>query len=153
MLIHGRCHCGNISFDLAWDPDPIEIPARACSCTFCSKHGGVWTSNPAAKLRIAIDDRELTTKYAFGTRTAEFLVCGRCGVVPVVTSLIEGRLHAVVNVNAFENVDPSLLQRAPTNFEGEDVQSRLARRALVWITEVQYTDRLGSSGRRAGGGE
>jgi hypothetical protein len=87
-------------------------------------------------------------KYAFGTRTAEFLVCGRCGIVPVVTSLIDGRLHAVVNVNAFENVDPSLLQRAPTNFEGEDVQSR-SRAAHEWITDVQYTDRLGSSGRRA----
>ena len=31
---------------LTWDPDPKEIPARACDCTFCQKHGGVWTSNP-----------------------------------------------------------------------------------------------------------
>jgi hypothetical protein len=28
MRIHGSCHCGNIAFDLAWEPDPAEIPAR-----------------------------------------------------------------------------------------------------------------------------
>ena len=28
MQIHGRCHCGNISFALSWEPDPTEIPAR-----------------------------------------------------------------------------------------------------------------------------
>ena len=44
MLITGRCHCGNISFALDWQPEPTDIPARACSCSFCTKHGGVWTS-------------------------------------------------------------------------------------------------------------
>jgi hypothetical protein len=44
MLISGRCHCGNISFALDWRPEPSEIPARACICSFCAKHGGVWTS-------------------------------------------------------------------------------------------------------------
>jgi len=41
MLIRGSCHCGNISFHLDWSPDPAEIRARACDCTFCVKHGGV----------------------------------------------------------------------------------------------------------------
>ena len=50
--------------------------------------------------------------YAFGTKTAEFHVCTACGVVPVVTSRIDGRLYAIVSVNAFENVDPALLRRA-----------------------------------------
>ena len=31
-------------------------------------------------------------------------MCTACGVVPVVTSRIDGRLYAVVSVNAFENV-------------------------------------------------
>jgi len=33
MLIHGKCHCGNIAFSLTWEPDPAEIPARACACS------------------------------------------------------------------------------------------------------------------------
>jgi hypothetical protein len=50
MLISGRCHCGNISFALDWRPEPSEIPARACTCSFCAKHGGVWTSCPTGSL-------------------------------------------------------------------------------------------------------
>jgi hypothetical protein len=81
MLIHGKRHCGNISFSLAWEPDPAEIPARACTCSFCTKHGGVWTSSPSGSLGMAVKDPSLVSKYAFGTRTAEFHTCARCGVV------------------------------------------------------------------------
>src|SRR6185436_404518 len=123
MLIHGKCHCGNISFSLSWEPDPGEIPARACSCSFCTKHGGVWTSNPKGVLRVATRDPSQVSRYAFGTKTADFHVCARCGIVPVVTSLIDGRLYAVVSVNAFEGVDPARLGRAPMNFDGEGTDS------------------------------
>jgi len=141
MLIHGKCHCGNIRFSLIWEPDPVEIPARACSCSFCVKHGGVWTSNPGGALVISIDDASLVSRYAFGTRTAEFHICARCGVVPVVTSRIDGGLYAVVSVNAFEGVDPSRLRRASASFDGEGTDSRLARRKRNWIADVRYTAR------------
>ena len=138
MLIRGKCHCGNISFALNWEPDPVEIPARACDCSFCTKHGGVWTSNPGGALKVAIEDRSLVSTYAFGTRTAEFHICARCGVVPVVTSRIDDHLYAVVSVNAFEGVDSSLLSRAPANFDGEGTDSRLARRKRNWIADVEF---------------
>ena len=138
MLIKGGCHCGNISFSLAWEPDPAEIPARACGCSFCVKHGGVWTSNPAGALRVRIEDPALVSRYAFGTRTAEFHICARCGIVPVVTSRIDGRLYAVVSVNAFEGVEPSLIRRASADFEGEGKESRLARRKRNWIADVEF---------------
>jgi hypothetical protein len=95
MLISGRCHCGNISFALDWRPEPSEIPARACTCSFCAKHGGVWTSCATGSLTVGVKDRGRLSKYAFGTKTAEFYVCTACGVVPVVTSGIDGRLYAV----------------------------------------------------------
>ena len=138
MLIRGRCHCGNLSFTLTWEPDPAEIPARACTCSFCTKHGGVWTSNPAGSLRVMIQEPAAVSKYAFGTETALFHVCSRCGVVPVVTSEIDGRLYAVVSVNAFENIDASLLRRAPASFEAEAQASRLARRKRNWVPNVEY---------------
>ena len=138
MLIEGGCHCGNISFSLAWEPDPAEIPARACGCSFCVKHGGVWTSNPAGALRLTVKDPALVSRYAFGTRTAEFHICARCGIVPVVTSRIDGRLYAVVSVNAFEGVEPSLIRRASADFEGEGKESRLARRKRNWIADVEF---------------
>src|SRR5262249_49426585 len=61
-----------------------------------------------------------------------------CGVVPVVTSRIDGRLYAVVSVNAFENVEPALLRRSPSTFEGENEQARLSRRKRNWIADVQF---------------
>jgi len=140
MLIHGSCHCGNISFELAWDPEPSEIPVRACSCSFCTKHGGVWTSCPAGSLRINVREPALVSKYSFGTRTAVFHICGRCGAVPAVTSLIDEHLYAVVSVNAFNDVEPSLLRRAQASFEGESVASRLARRKRNWIADVQFVE-------------
>jgi len=140
MLITGKCHCGNIALRLEWDGDPPDIPARACGCSFCVKHGGVWTSNPRARLAVSIGDPALASTYAFGTRTATFHVCSRCGVVPFVTSRIDDRLYAVVNVNALENVDLSWLRRSAADFEGEDVESRLARRKRGWIPDVRIAD-------------
>jgi hypothetical protein len=140
MILHGKCHCGNIAFELDWEGDPVEIPARACGCSFCVKHGGVWTSNPKSKLVVAIRDASLVSKYAFGSRTATFQICSRCGAVPLVTSEIANHVYAVVNVNVLENVDQAWLHRASANFEGEDVESRLARRTRNWIADVRIAE-------------
>jgi hypothetical protein len=138
MLIHGSCHCGNISFELTWEPDPPEINARACGCSFCVKHGGLWTSNPNGRLRVHVADPSLASEYSFETRTALFHTCSRCGIVPVVTSEIDGRLYAVVSVNAFNDVEASRIRRAPASFDGESVDSRLSRRTRNWIGDVVF---------------
>jgi hypothetical protein len=116
------------------------IPARACGCSFCVKHGGVWTSCPTGTLRIRIKDETAVAKYAFGTRTADFLVCRDCGVAPVVTSRIAERLYAVVNVNALEDIDPSLYERGSTSFDAETGTERLARRQRHWIADVAFEE-------------
>jgi hypothetical protein len=138
MTIHGSCHCGNIAFDLEWGGDASKMPARACGCTFCTRHGGVWTSHPRSHLAVKVADEALVSRYEFGTRTATFHVCARCGVPALVTSDIDGRVYAVVNVNCLENVDPAHFDRAPASFEGEDVQMRLARRKRNWIGDVRF---------------
>ena len=140
MQIRGSCHCRNITFSLRWDPDPAEIPARACDCTFCAKHGGVWTSNPKGSLRVSIEDPSQVSEYVFGTRTAKFHICGKCGIVPVVTSTIDDHLYAVVSVNAFENVDASMLKRASASFDAESQDTRLARRVRNWIADVEFVN-------------
>jgi hypothetical protein len=139
MLIHGSCHCGNIVFELRWEPDPERIPARACDCTFCTRHGGVWTAVPDAKLEVKIAQPALVSRYVFGTKTAEFHVCSRCGVVPVVTSTIDGRVYAVVNVNVFDEAAAACVQRMPASFDGEEESARLARRKRNWIGNVVFT--------------
>jgi hypothetical protein len=115
------------------------IAARACSCTFCRKHGARWTANASAALSVRIHEPTLVTAYAFGTETADFHVCNRCGVAACCTSLIEGRLYAVVNVNAFDNFDASRLVLADVDFDGEEGSARLRRRATNWIGDVRVT--------------
>jgi hypothetical protein len=149
MLIRGQCHCGNIAFDLEWNEAAPVIPARACNCTFCVKHGGVWTSNPRSTLTVTLADPSRVSKYEFGTRTASFHVCTRCGAVPLVTSEIDGHVYAVVNVNTFENVDAAWLRPSPASFEGEAIDARLARRRRNWIADVRVEV---NDGARCSGG-
>ncbi|MEM7172270.1 MAG: hypothetical protein AAF530_19030 [Pseudomonadota bacterium] len=119
-----------------WPSSEGIIAVRECGCDFCQKHGGVYTSHPKAVLNVRLTHPEIVTKYRFGTNTADFLICGLCGVVPAVTSEIEGKLYAVVNVNTFENVKSDEMAVSPADFEGENESDRLARRQRNWIGRV-----------------
>jgi hypothetical protein len=137
VRIEGKCHCDGIAFTLNWPGgDTTIIPARACTCTFCVKHGGRWTSHPAATLEVRTGST--ASRYRFGTKTADFHVCTQCGVVPVVTFEGAGRQYAVVNVNTFEGVDGTQLQESSASFDGEGIGDRLARRERNWIANVTF---------------
>jgi hypothetical protein len=137
MRIEGKCHCGNIRYFLNWPGSLTDIQVRACGCTFCTKHGGSWTSHRDSQFVAEVGDWSLVSKYRFGTATADFFVCSRCGAVPFVTSAIDDHLYAVVNVNMFDGIDQSALVRTATNFDGEGTGHRLERRKTNWIREVR----------------
>jgi hypothetical protein len=50
--------------------------------------------------------------------------------------MIEGTRFAVVNVNTFDGVDRSQLVESATDFEGETIEKRLARRRRNWTPET-----------------
>jgi hypothetical protein len=50
--------------------------------------------------------------------------------------MIEGIRYAVVNVNAFDDLDRSQLVETATDFEGETTVKRLARRRRNWTPEA-----------------
>ena len=134
--IEAACHCGNIRLTVFWPGQWPQIPVRACGCRLCVKHGAVWTSHPKGGFQLAIEDLAQSEPYQFGSKTADFHVCRRCGVIPIVTSLSEGRRYAVFNANAFENVDRSQFIVSATDFEGESTNERLARRRGNWTPEL-----------------
>jgi len=136
-MIEGRCHCGNIAYRLTWEPQPDTIAARACDCGFCTRHGALWTSNPASTLTIDVRDASRLVRYAFETRTADFLICSSCGVVPAVISRIENGDYAVVNVNTFTDFPASRIHRAPVSLADEGERARLDRRRRGWIADVR----------------
>ena len=138
--IDGSCHCGNIRVEFGWPDAESKIPVRACGCSLCTKHRGVWTSHPGGQFRLRIADGSKVTLYRFGTKTADFHICTVCGVVPIVTCTIEGARYAVVNVNTFDNVDRSQLVESAADFEGETTENRLARRRRNWTPEVARSE-------------
>lgn len=129
--LRGSCHCGNIRFALDW-PGTGPIPVRACGCTFCQKHRGVWTSHPDGRFRLWIGDEAQLTRYRFATKSADFHVCATCGVAPIVTCMIDGADYAVINVWTLDDIDRSQFVETATNFDAEATEGRLDRRRRTW---------------------
>lgn len=140
MNISGSCHCDNLQYHLDWPADADEIPKRVCSCSFCVKHSGSWTSHRDAGLVVTVHDEKLLSRYRFGTKTADFFVCARCGVAPLVMCEIDDALYAVVNVNTFDQPSDYTFSSTATNFDGEDTGSRLERRKRNWIPNVRIVN-------------
>ena len=62
-------------------------------------------------------------------------MCSQCGVATACTSEIDGKRYAVVNTRTFE--DRSILSSAvAVDFDGEEDDARLGRRARNWIGQV-----------------
>jgi hypothetical protein len=145
--INASCHCGNIRVAFDWPASGLAIPVRACGCGLCTKHRAVWTSHPDGRFCLRIADDSHVTRYRFGTKTADFHVCLTCGVIPVVTCVIEGTQYGVVNVNTFDDVDRSQLVETAADFAGETTENRLSRRRLNWTPEAGGSEdlRLGAT--------
>ncbi|MFO1338985.1 MAG: hypothetical protein U1F53_16795 [Burkholderiaceae bacterium] len=138
QTIQGVCRA-NIAFALTWPDAQAEIPAQACGCSFCQKHGGVWTSNPAqGELDVTLREPQrlaLRLRHRHGG-----FPCTPAAAWCPWSGRIEGQLYAVVSVNAFEGVDPARLKKAPISFDGEDEAARLARRQRGWIPTVRVRE-------------
>jgi hypothetical protein len=89
-------------------------------------------------LAVRIADLQGLFRYRFGTKTADFCFCSKCGVFLFVTSVTDDRLFAVLNINSLDDV-PSHVEVEPRNFGEETVEERLARRRRGWIANVTMT--------------
>jgi len=138
MNLNGSCHCGNIKYQFSLADNNRKIPVRSCCCDFCSKHGAVYTSSPKSELLIYIKERTQVISYQFGTKTAEFCLCGSCGCLCYVLSNINGQIFAVININILDNKDEFQLVGSSANYDGETVNDRLARRKKNWISNVKF---------------
>jgi hypothetical protein len=139
MLHSGGCHCGNMTLHLRLSRAPEQMPLRSCSCSFCRSHGTRTVSDRDGCVEISVADWSVLERYRFGSRTADYLVCRRCGVyVGAVCETSDG-LRAVVNVNCLD--DRAAFMQTPTapDYDGEATDARLARRATNWMPAVQYS--------------
>jgi hypothetical protein len=134
-MIHrltGRCHCGKVTVTFETTTDPNALQLRACDCSFCRKHSGLTVSDPNGKLVFRAADPAKLTRYRFGTKTADFLLCAVCGVYLGVHMELDGQGYGVLNINALDDRTPFDRPPEPTHLGGEEVGDRLARRKGRW---------------------
>jgi catechol 2,3-dioxygenase-like lactoylglutathione lyase family enzyme len=132
----GGCHCRAIVVDFEPSTPPEALEVRACTCTFCTAHGARAASDPRGRLRIGIAAPDAVAHYRFALRTADFLVCRRCGVyVAAVLAAADGA-WATVNVNALDQAGRFTRTTIPRSYEGETEAQRIARRRERWTPVV-----------------
>lgn len=128
----GGCHCGNLSFVFDASASMEALGLRADQCSFCRAHGARNTSDPDGAISISVRDAGALIRYRFALRTADFLICARCGVY--IGALMEdsGKRWFTVNANAFRPPPPDGFPIALADYEEEDVTARIARRKQRW---------------------
>ncbi len=129
---HGNCHCGALGFEYRTAIEPAAWSVRACQCSYCRAHGGVYTSDPAGTLRFTHREPEQLSRYRFGHQTADFIFCGRCGGYLGAVTDLDGRTLAVININAMDPRPNGLPAAQPMSYDGESSDARGSRRAVRW---------------------
>lgn len=132
MIHHGGCHCGNLRVRLRLTRFPGDVRLRACGCSFCRAHNTRTASDPNGAVDIWADDWSLVQLYQFGTGTAEFVICRKCGVYIGAIGETATGIRAVVNTTCLDDRALFAGEPAPTDHDGETTEERLARRAANW---------------------
>jgi len=122
----GSCHCG--AQKIAFDTDRPLAP-RACQCGFCRRHGARTVTDPGGTAVLELDPQ--ARLYRFATRSADYVLCGRCGVYLGAVTAIDGGVFATLNLNTFDDPRPDL-DAAPVSYEGEAVDEKSERRRRAW---------------------
>lgn len=131
----GQCHCGAIGFNYSTDLSPESWSVRECQCAFCRAHGAHCTSDPAGSLQFSFSKPDDLVRYQFALRTADFLLCRRCGVyIGAVISTARGSF-AIVNLNTLVTPEAVLGSEA-LSYDGESAEGRFSRREENWTPVV-----------------
>jgi hypothetical protein len=137
MEYHGGCHCGTLRVRVRLTRPAAEMAVRSCACSFCSAHGTRTVSDPNGQADIWADS-SLVERYRFGTATADYLLCRRCGVyVGAVCDTPTGR-RSVINTRCLTDRAAFTQQAAHPDYDGEAVDARLARRAQNWMPTIVH---------------
>jgi hypothetical protein len=139
-IFGGGCHCGAIRVYFAPELAPDALPLHRCGCSFCRRHAATTATDPRGRLHIEIRDPEEAVRYRFGARTADFLLCGRCGVFVAAVMTSEAGSVATLNVHVLD--ERSAFTAVPTavDYSDESAQERRLRRAHAWtLTTIEVS--------------
>lgn len=128
----GSCHCGAIGYAYRSDVLLADWSIRACQCTFCRAHRALSVSDTGGSISFLANNKKLLQKYHFGLSTADFLLCGGCGIY--IGAVINARIGAfgIVNLRALNNVAEPLPPGIEISYDNEDIEQRSTRRQQRW---------------------
>lgn len=132
----GGCHCGNIEVRLRLSKPPELSYLRACACSFCRSHAIRTVADVDGLAELSAKDWSQVEPYRFGSATADYLVCRRCGVYVAAICETSAGTRAVVNVNCLTDRAAFTAVPVVSEYDGEAIDARLARRAEKWMPAV-----------------
>ena len=140
LIYEGTCHCGAIGYRYGTAIDPVNWPIRACQCGFCRMHDALSTSDPLGTLQFSATSEEILQRYRFALKTADFLICRRCGVyVGAVIDTAEGKF-GIINTHTLDKAPRNVAEGSPISYDIEDEEARIRRREERWtpVTGVPW---------------
>lgn len=142
----GSCHCGALRITMSLTTRPEETPVHSCQCSFCIRRGTRTIFDAGGKAVLELDTEHLN-RYRIGTRTADLLICGRCGCY--VGAMMEdgGRTLAIANTRGLGMTAFNAVASRKLEVGDETLEARLARRRARWTpAEVRFTPAANSGG-------
>ena len=132
----GGCHSRNLRYTLETAMALDALPLRACQCSFCLRHGALSTSDPLGQVSFQFRDSQRLIRYRFAQRTADFLICGVCGIY-VGAQLTDGQSSwAIINANTLDEASKLKQAVTPMDYDAENESQRIARRKSRWTPVV-----------------
>lgn len=128
----GACHCGAVSYRYDTSLATASWPVRACQCAFCRLHAALTSSDPTGSLSFHAGDLSDLQRYRFGARTADFLICRRCGAYLGATMRSAASGYGLVNLRTLRPMPGDLSAPVAMSYDGESSAQRISRRESRW---------------------
>lgn len=122
QIYQGSCHCGAVKYEVDADLSRIE----RCTCSICSKKGGLFVRVPAERFRLLKGKDELTL-YHFNTKIAEHYFCKHCGMHPFGHPRSAPELY-LINVRCLDDFDLEAESFETVLFDGRNWEAAFAAR-------------------------
>ena len=137
-LLTGGCHCGDVKIAFGTVKNPGDLIPRVCDCSFCSKHGASYISDPGGSLSIQAKGLDTLVEYRHGAEIARFLMCRSCGVLIAVVFDDDSGSYGTLNLRCLEDAvefgPPQVV--SPRTLSGDKKRRLWAR---LWTPGVKFS--------------
>lgn len=127
VIYRGACHCGAVRAEFETNA-PVRL--RHDGCSFCASRGVKSASDANGALKLT--SAKALTRYRFGHKTADFLICPACGTY--VATYMQGPRGPVGVINVVGLQIPELKDEPYdlASLDGETEGDRITRRLSRW---------------------